>query len=305
MTPYPRGWYFLEYSSELAKGATKTLRYFGRELLLARMASGRVLLSDPFCPHLGAHLGHGGKVRGEALVCPFHAWEFGVDGRCTRIPYDTRIPHKAKLDAWHVREQDGAIYGWFDRAGGAPDHEPPPLPVAGDPEWSGFIRKKRWEVRTHIQEVTENGLDGAHFETVHKLGLPTRSESSASNEIPFRMRQEYEAPYFGLSARLLIELHEPGVHHTRAVLGSGEAFILSTLTPVDEDAIVHRFSILVKKSVSLPVRLLVSNFLIREVGRQYEQDIPIWENKKYLDRPVLCSNDGEIHKIREWFRMFD
>ena len=304
MTPYPRGWYHIAFTDELAPGQVVTLRYFGRELVLMRTAGGEARLSGAHCPHLGAHLGHGGKVRGEALVCPFHSWEFGAGGRCTKIPYDPRIPAKAKLEAWELRERDGAIYTWFDRHGGAPTHEPPPLPAVIGGPLRRFTKKRGWVVRTHIQEITENGLDNAHFQTVHGLGLPTHSESSPPDARVFEMRQVYDAPYFGLAATLDITLHEPGIHHTVAKLGAAGALVLSTLTPVDEERIHHRFSF-----VALPSRLplvgrLLTEFLMREAARQYEQDIPIWENKAYLPHPVLASKDGEIHKVRRWLEQF-
>jgi phenylpropionate dioxygenase-like ring-hydroxylating dioxygenase large terminal subunit len=304
MTPFPRGWYHVAYTDELARREVKTLRYFGRELVLARTARGEAMLTEPYCPHLGAHLGHGGKVRGEALVCPFHGWEFGGDGRCTKIPYDTRIPAKAKLETWHVREHDGAIYAWFDRHGGEPTHEPPRLPLPGGRPFRRFTKKRGWVVRTHIQEITENGLDSAHFETVHKLGLPKHSESSSPDDHPFEMRQVYDAPYFGLSAKLTVRLHEPGVHHTVTELGDAGALVLSTLTPVDAEHVHHRFSFVAMPSKIPLLGRLLTEFMMREAARQYEQDIPIWENKKYLDRPVLCQGDGDIHKVRQWFRRF-
>jgi Rieske 2Fe-2S protein len=37
---------------------------------------------------MGARLGYGGVVEGEGIRCPFHAWHFGVDGRCDDVPYD-------------------------------------------------------------------------------------------------------------------------------------------------------------------------------------------------------------------------
>ena len=48
--------------------------------------SGEVHVMDAFCPHLGAHLGHGGHVDGCEIVCPFHGWQFDADGHNTRHP---------------------------------------------------------------------------------------------------------------------------------------------------------------------------------------------------------------------------
>lgn len=61
--------------------------FSGLELAVFRDAYGEVHALDAYCPHLGANLAVGGKVKGKCLECPFHAWRFnGEDGRCTHIP---------------------------------------------------------------------------------------------------------------------------------------------------------------------------------------------------------------------------
>ena len=62
---YPNGWFQIAYSDELEKGQVVPLRYFGKDLVLFRTEGGEAQLLDAYCPHLGAHLGHGGKVQGE------------------------------------------------------------------------------------------------------------------------------------------------------------------------------------------------------------------------------------------------
>src|SRR3546814_7634074 len=56
-------------------------------------------MSDPYCPHLGAHMGHGGKVCGEHLRCPFHHWEYNTEGWCKNIPYAKVTPPIVKKQA--------------------------------------------------------------------------------------------------------------------------------------------------------------------------------------------------------------
>ena len=43
---------------------------------------------------------------------------------------------------------------------------------------------------------------------------------------------------------------------------------------------------------------------IKEVNRQLGDDIPIWENKIYLESPNLCDGDGPIAKFRRWAQQF-
>ena len=60
--PIPFGWFFVHYSDDLKIGDVKTLRYFGQDLVLFRNEGGAAGMLDAYCPHLGAHLGHGGQV---------------------------------------------------------------------------------------------------------------------------------------------------------------------------------------------------------------------------------------------------
>ncbi len=52
---FPMGWFYVERSHELAVGEVKAVKAFDRELVLYRTRSGRAVLQDAFCPHLGAH----------------------------------------------------------------------------------------------------------------------------------------------------------------------------------------------------------------------------------------------------------
>src|SRR3546814_16492534 len=85
-------------SSDLA-GELRNVTLFGQEWVLFRTESGKPGMSDPYCPHLGAHMGHGGKVCGEHLRCPFHHWEYHTEGWCKNIPYAKVTPTTAKKHA--------------------------------------------------------------------------------------------------------------------------------------------------------------------------------------------------------------
>ena len=52
-----------------------------------RGEDGQVRIIDAYCKHLGAHMGHGGKVHGNLLECPFHAWRYdGEEGVVKESP---------------------------------------------------------------------------------------------------------------------------------------------------------------------------------------------------------------------------
>jgi 3-ketosteroid 9alpha-monooxygenase subunit A len=85
--PVPFGWFCVGYPEEFPTGEPKALFYFDRHLVAWRDESAELHVQDPFCPHLGAHLGHGGTVEGCEIVCPFHGWRFDAEGVNVDIPY--------------------------------------------------------------------------------------------------------------------------------------------------------------------------------------------------------------------------
>ena len=43
---------------------------------------------------------------------------------------------------------------------------------------------------------------------------------------------------------------------------------------------------------------------VAEVSRQFEQDVPIWENKIYRERPHVVESEQGIPPFRRWYRQF-
>ncbi len=64
LPPYPDGWYAMGLSKEIPSGALVNRRIGDEEIVLFRTESGVLNAIEAYCPHLGAHLGHGGTVQG-------------------------------------------------------------------------------------------------------------------------------------------------------------------------------------------------------------------------------------------------
>jgi phenylpropionate dioxygenase-like ring-hydroxylating dioxygenase large terminal subunit len=116
--PIPFGWYAIGFSEDLKVGEVKPAKYFGKELVVFRTESGEAKVLDAYCPHLGAHLGHGGKVHGESIACPFHGWQFNGAGQCTAVPYAKNMPPKVAggkqaIYAYPVVEKSQMIWCWY------------------------------------------------------------------------------------------------------------------------------------------------------------------------------------------------
>ncbi len=79
----------------------RPVSYLGRDLVLFRGDDGTARVFDAHCPHLGAHLGVGGRVCGDGIACPFHGWRFDGEGQLVEVPGLDRPP-RAAARAWPV-----------------------------------------------------------------------------------------------------------------------------------------------------------------------------------------------------------
>jgi 3-ketosteroid 9alpha-monooxygenase subunit A len=299
----PNGWFQVAYADELAPGAVLPLEYFGQSLVLFRTESGEAKVLDAFCPHLGAHLGHGGIVSGNCIKCPFHAWEFDGAGQCTTIPYAQKIPPKAKIRSWPVYEWAGLIMVWHHAEGAAPAWTLPEVPEYGHPEWTDYERR-RWKVRTRNQEMAENAVDSVHFHYVHGTNNMPTSKAEARDHILRVFSDTGTDTKRGKVDGTVESLSYGFGAGTVRFKGLVETLLVSSVTPIDGDNVDVRFSFCLKKLGGAEVTKGVGAAFIGEVSRQLEQDIPIWENKTQWERPVLCDGDGPIGLFRKWSRQF-
>lgn len=314
--PIPFGWFGVAYSADLQPGDVKPLHYFGREMVMFRTESGEAKVLDAYCPHLGAHLGYGGSVKGEHIACPFHAWEFSGDGMCQHVPYAKRMPPKVAdspcIYAYPTVERNQVIWVWYHPQQVAPLFDVVTHERVGDPEWTE-LRTFEWTFKGHIQETAENGCDAAHFLYVHGNAdipkgevvhdgfqrhahfvnkAPDIDENGQFDTTGTRWRESY----------LQTSSNGPG-QTWQSFSGLFEIFMMGIVTPVDAETVQLRFAFTQPRSQN-EAQGLLSNAVVDEIARQVQQDIPIWEHKMYRPEPVLCDGDGPIAQFRKWFSQF-
>jgi 3-ketosteroid 9alpha-monooxygenase subunit A len=303
MTPFPNGWFQVGYSDELAAGTAEPLHYFGRDYVLMRGEDGVARVFDAYCPHLGAHLGYGGKVEGNSIRCPFHGWCYDSTGKCIDIPYGKRIPPSAKLVSHPVAERNGLVMLWHHADGKAPDWEIPLVAEYGLEGWTPY-NKRRWKIRTHNQDMAENSVDQAHFRYVH--GTLTVPQSEAKTEGPCLhvvSQMKMGTPAGEVDGSIESKSWGFGFGQVR-FSGIVETSLVTSVTPIDGEYVDVRFSFSVKSLGDERVTRGVGKALIADIEKQMREDIPIWENKAFLERPVLCDGDCPIGVFRTWCKQF-
>ena len=301
LPPFPNGWFKVCYSEELGPGAVKAVHILGRDFVVYRGEDGRARTLDAYCAHLGAHLGIGGTVAGNSVRCPFHAWCWDGDtGKCTEIPYAKRVPPKAEIQAYPTREQNGFVIVWGHAERVAPEWTPPVIPEVGNPEYY-LHGRRRWELTTHLQELYENGFDVAHFNTLHGMkvtGVNWNPEGPVcSLHLDFE-RDSVQASAEGM-ATIRSFMWGPGLSLTR-VSGLIEGVSVQSLTPIEPERMELTHNYYVHKDSN---REAVETFF-DYYAKDWELDMPLWNNKIFRPVPVLAEGDGDIARFRRWYKQF-
>jgi len=302
LTGYPKGWFVISFSDELAVGELKRLDYFGKAFALFRGEDGAAVLLDAHCAHMGASMADGGRVVGNTLECPFHAWRYASDGRCVEIPYAKKIPPKACVKRWQLQEKSGLIHMWYDPAGGEPQYALPELPEWEHPDWTRWTMSTM-RIKTHPKEIVENVVDLAHFPHVHFTDVVSfenefdghmATQRTRGIAYPVKgVRDEFDitATYFGPAVQI------------SWMSGNLESRLVNAHTPVNEGELDLRFGCMVREVGSGRAESFARMYA-KSLKVGFFQDIAIWEHKKYRDAPVLCDGDGPFMKLRRWYAQF-
>jgi nitrite reductase/ring-hydroxylating ferredoxin subunit len=309
--PYPDGWFAVAFADELPPGRVLRRRFMGEDLVVYRTRSGVVRVVEPYCPHLGAHLGYGGSVDGEEIVCPFHRFAFDPSGTCVRTGYGTRPP-VARLVQREVREVNGAILVWRHAGGAAPSWELAAQPMDGFP--ASFRQVSA--LVDHPQDIVENAVDLGHIGPIHGY-----------RNVRLRRPFTTQGPAFTIGATVerVIPLGGPfEIAFDIVVHGFGHLWVDATIprlrattkfqvmaTPIDPCRVEIRYGVALRVGdgpANTRGRTLASHLLTSALGplfrRDTERDFPIWEHKTYIDEPRLAKGDGPLPAFRHWAQQF-
>ena len=320
LPPYPNGWYAVAWSSEVGQGDVVSRIVCGSEVVIFRTATS-IGVMEAHCPHLGANLGMGGTIDGEAIRCPFHGFCFDTSGRCVATGYGGEIPAGLVARTWPVREVDGAIFVWHHSEGREPGWELPEF----DPTGFGRLVHRSYQLRDHPQETTENSVDLGHFSVVHgyedvALTKEIRTDGPYLN-IAYRARRPLRplgrwGPSLQTSFTYDINIHGLGYSQVDvAIPGQGlQARLLVLATPRDGEMIDLRLGLRLRDPSerkgalrllpSVLVRAAATPFILNGFASDANQDFPIWENKAYVSPPRLARGDGPIGLYRKWAGQF-
>lgn len=323
-SPYPSGWYHVFDVADVAPGQVKELRALGKDLVAFRgRDAGQIAVLDAHCPHQGASLASGGRVRGDCISCPFHHWSFSADGRLASIPGLTKIP-RARMNAYPVREHYGMVWMYHDVSNALV--QPPYEPERHSDIDAGRLRARGSysprDVDMHICEFIENSVDFQHFAVLHgDLTLPWTRIKIPGCGISHQARWEVDpqrehVAYFINDAHLTFAgKHYPrsGANARTTLFGPGgtvwfrfrlpklgDVLLFQTHLPIAPLRQRVRFRWWADRKIPRPLVWYVVGHWIS----QWRADVEIWEKKIMRRKPVLVPIDGPVHEMRRWVKQF-
>ena len=160
--------------AEAVTTAPTAATLLGERVVVWRDSAGHAHALQDRCVHRGTALSLG-KVEDNEIVCPYHGWRYGADGRCVHIPQladPARVPERARITAFRCQERYGLVWVALDE----PRAPIPEVPELDDASWR-TVRTGPFAWNADASRQLENFTDFGHFAFVHEglLGDPRKA----------------------------------------------------------------------------------------------------------------------------------
>lgn len=311
---FPRGWFVVAESSELDNGPM-AVTYFGRDFALYRGESGRPVMLDAYCAHMGTHLTasksamivrNGQQIEGDSIRCPYHAWRYGPDGHVDDIPYhDGPCPKSASIRSYPVRDVMGCIMMWFDPTGAEPEFEPPFIEQWNDPAAVHWELDHLGEIAIHNLEILDNMADVRHLGPTH--GAPCEYfENEFRDHIVIQRQGGRMQLYGNVHLHTVTWYTGPGILLSKQKFGDNEIYELIANTPVEDGRTKawHGAFMIGKNAPPSAEDIAAQKEAQAGALVAFATDFEIWQNKRPALRVMQMKKDGPFNKVRRWVSQF-
>ena len=165
-------WYVAAHSAEVGR-ALLARTILDEPLVLYRTSDGRRAALADRCVHRHFPLS-ASQLHGDTIVCGYHGFTYGPDGRCVAVPGQQRIPRTARVVAYPVAEQDSLVWVWIGDPGRADTGLIPRAPWLDAGEYT-TVRGIE-PLAAGYELLVDNLLDLSHETYLHGgyIGTPTR-----------------------------------------------------------------------------------------------------------------------------------
>jgi phenylpropionate dioxygenase-like ring-hydroxylating dioxygenase large terminal subunit len=123
-----------------------------RSVIVTRENGGRLHVLRNVCIHAGYPICDAEEGSAERLICPYHGWEFALDGRLLEPALSSRIdPSRLRLTSYPVHVRGGLVF--VDLSGGAATLEGAPIALPGWLAEARVTRRARYNTAWNWKSV--------------------------------------------------------------------------------------------------------------------------------------------------------
>ena len=115
-------WYVAAWDHEVTRMNLLRRVLLDEPVVFYRTEDGRPVALADRCCHRHAPLSRG-RLRGDALECPYHGFTYDPSGACILVPGQANIPPGARVRSYPVVERYNLVFIWT----GDPDKADPKL----------------------------------------------------------------------------------------------------------------------------------------------------------------------------------
>ena len=173
---WAKAWYPMSPIDFLDEAAPNPMKVLGKSIVAWKGEGGAWAVVEDSCPHRMAPLSLGFISQDKQIVCRYHGWEFGNDGKATAIPMSTDAKAEATACesprscavSYPVKEEAGVLWVW-PTAGADAWLEASATPVATAAAEFGELSGD-WgmvELPVGYAPALENQFDPSHAEWLH------------------------------------------------------------------------------------------------------------------------------------------
>jgi cholesterol 7-desaturase len=167
--------------------------------------------------------------------------------------------------------------------------------------------------------MPENGADFAHLNFLH---VPCAVSRALSHIILHRWLGKWQPGEDDDSHHAYLDLHQhmevrgvqlpgtyvhvdvtqegPGLVFLRFDTPVGKLIVIETVTPIAP--LLQRATHVIYAAPLIPRAL--AKFVLFGLVVQFERDLPIWNNKTFVPKPLVVEGDGPIAGFRRWYAKF-
>ena len=192
----------------------------------------------------------------------------------------------------------------------SPAWEPQPVPEFSAADYPPTWRSEPIELTVNLQDTFENGVDAAHFVSVHRAFEMPRVKILLNEgphfiaELPDQKLRSDRGPF---DASVSSDYWGLGIDIARMKSSFLSIVYMMLQTPVDTERIRVRFHITVQRLSSQNPAAESPEWVAR-IGQgiiaEFMQDKTIWDHKIYRNQPRLAENEGPVREFRRWARQF-